>query len=162
MPSEATAEKEPHHQVTLIKPLFLLYTINTCLSVSFILSFATSVSSTPKCCYLLLAALCFWNLPTLTRDQEAFLFDPSFQTSGKRVNHDSPASGRKKKDFVFFSLFSKFLEKQRRVTWLMVFIHWSTECALKGNLEAVGVPTSVPVRVAHELLLAGHKYLDVR
>jgi len=36
-------------------------------------------------------------------------------------------------------------------------------CGLKGNLEeAVGVPTSVPVRVAHELLLAGHKYLDVR
>lgn len=105
MPSEATAEKEPHHQVTLIKPLFLLYTINTCLSVSFILSFATSVSSTPKCCYLLLAALCFWNLPTLTRDQEAFLFDPSFQTSGKRVNHDSPASGRKKKILFFFPLF---------------------------------------------------------
>ncbi|PQQ13458.1 thiosulfate sulfurtransferase 16 chloroplastic isoform X1 [Prunus yedoensis var. nudiflora] len=34
--------------------------------------------------------------------------------------------------------------------------------AQKGNLEAVGVPTSVPVRVAHELLQAGHKYLDVR
>ncbi|XP_037493055.1 thiosulfate sulfurtransferase 16, chloroplastic isoform X2 [Jatropha curcas] len=30
---------------------------------------------------------------------------------------------------------------------------------LRGNLE---VPTSVPVRVAHELLLAGHRYLDVR
>ncbi|KZV30043.1 thiosulfate sulfurtransferase 16, chloroplastic [Dorcoceras hygrometricum] len=25
-----------------------------------------------------------------------------------------------------------------------------------------GVPTSVPVRVAHELLLAGHRYIDVR
>ncbi|KAJ1403891.1 Rhodanese-like domain [Sesbania bispinosa] len=36
------------------------------------------------------------------------------------------------------------------------------ETALKGNLETIGVPTSVPVRVAHELLLAGHKYLDVR
>ncbi|XP_057994420.1 rhodanese-like domain-containing protein 15, chloroplastic [Hevea brasiliensis] len=33
---------------------------------------------------------------------------------------------------------------------------------LRGNLEAVGVPTSVPVRVARELLLAGHRYLNVR
>ncbi|XP_050228737.1 thiosulfate sulfurtransferase 16, chloroplastic-like [Mercurialis annua] len=32
----------------------------------------------------------------------------------------------------------------------------------RGYLEAVGVATSVPVRVAHELLLAGHRYLDVR
>ncbi|KAH7566208.1 hypothetical protein ACOSP7_022577 [Xanthoceras sorbifolium] len=32
----------------------------------------------------------------------------------------------------------------------------------RGNMEAVGVPTSVPIRVAHELLLAGHRYLDVR
>ncbi|KAM7257673.1 hypothetical protein ACFE04_013414 [Oxalis oulophora] len=32
----------------------------------------------------------------------------------------------------------------------------------KGNLEATGIPTSVPVRVAHELHLAGHRYLDVR
>ncbi|XP_016201414.1 thiosulfate sulfurtransferase 16, chloroplastic isoform X1 [Arachis ipaensis] len=36
------------------------------------------------------------------------------------------------------------------------------EAGLSGSLEAVGVPTSVPVRVAHELLLAGHRYLDVR
>lgn len=35
--------------------------------------------------------------------------------------------------------------------------------ALRGNLAAAtGVPTSVPVRVAHELLQAGHRYLDVR
>ncbi|XP_048501824.2 thiosulfate sulfurtransferase 16, chloroplastic-like [Beta vulgaris subsp. vulgaris] len=36
--------------------------------------------------------------------------------------------------------------------------------SMTGNLEAVstGSPTSVPVRVAHELLLAGHRYLDVR
>ncbi|KAL5557455.1 hypothetical protein UlMin_039691 [Ulmus minor] len=34
--------------------------------------------------------------------------------------------------------------------------------ALRGNLEATGVPTSVPVRVALELLQAGHRYLDVR
>ncbi|XP_065856834.1 thiosulfate sulfurtransferase 16, chloroplastic-like [Euphorbia lathyris] len=37
-----------------------------------------------------------------------------------------------------------------------------TKAGQKGNLEAVGVPTSVPVRVAHELLLAGHRFLDVR
>ncbi|KAK7265988.1 hypothetical protein RIF29_18625 [Crotalaria pallida] len=34
--------------------------------------------------------------------------------------------------------------------------------ALNGNMEATKVPTSVPMRVAHDLLLAGHKYLDVR
>lgn len=28
--------------------------------------------------------------------------------------------------------------------------------------STVAVPTSVPVRVAHELLQAGHRYLDVR
>ncbi|XP_052196398.1 thiosulfate sulfurtransferase 16, chloroplastic isoform X2 [Diospyros lotus] len=32
----------------------------------------------------------------------------------------------------------------------------------RGVESAAGVPTSVPVRVAHELLLAGHRYLDVR
>ncbi|KAJ9172605.1 hypothetical protein P3X46_015822 [Hevea brasiliensis] len=37
-----------------------------------------------------------------------------------------------------------------------------TKASLRENSEAVGVPTSVPVRVAHELLLAGHRYLDVR
>ncbi|GAV78578.1 Rhodanese domain-containing protein [Cephalotus follicularis] len=36
------------------------------------------------------------------------------------------------------------------------------KASLKGNLEAAGVPASVPVRVAHELLQAGHRYLDVR
>ncbi|CAJ1930573.1 unnamed protein product [Sphenostylis stenocarpa] len=41
------------------------------------------------------------------------------------------------------------------------FPSFRREVALKGNLEAV-VPTSVPVRVAYELLLAGHRYLDVR
>ncbi|XP_042506767.1 thiosulfate sulfurtransferase 16, chloroplastic [Macadamia integrifolia] len=30
------------------------------------------------------------------------------------------------------------------------------------NSESSGVPKSVPVRVAHELLQAGHRYLDVR
>lgn len=35
---------------------------------------------------------------------------------------------------------------------------------MTSNLEvtSTGAPTSVPVRVAHELLLAGHCYLDVR
>ncbi|KAF4350271.1 hypothetical protein F8388_017655 [Cannabis sativa] len=33
---------------------------------------------------------------------------------------------------------------------------------LRRNLEATRVPISVPVRVAHELLQAGHRYLDVR
>ncbi|KAK7406880.1 hypothetical protein VNO78_08515 [Psophocarpus tetragonolobus] len=42
------------------------------------------------------------------------------------------------------------------------FPNFRREVALKGNLEAVRVPTSVPVRVAYELLLAGHRYLDVR
>ncbi|KAK6127595.1 hypothetical protein DH2020_038656 [Rehmannia glutinosa] len=28
------------------------------------------------------------------------------------------------------------------------------------NVQSAGVPTSVPVRVAHELLQAGHHYLD--
>ncbi|OIV92667.1 hypothetical protein TanjilG_18018 [Lupinus angustifolius] len=40
--------------------------------------------------------------------------------------------------------------------------HTSTEASQNENLEAIKVPTSVPVRVAYELLLAGHKYLDVR
>ncbi|RDX71408.1 Rhodanese-like domain-containing protein 15, chloroplastic [Mucuna pruriens] len=42
------------------------------------------------------------------------------------------------------------------------FPNFRTEDGVKGNLEAVRVPTSVPVRVAYELLLAGHRYLDVR
>ncbi|EEF31635.1 thiosulfate sulfurtransferase 16, chloroplastic [Ricinus communis] len=41
-------------------------------------------------------------------------------------------------------------------------VSFCPKAGLRGNLEAVGVPTSVPVRVAHELLLAGHRYLDVR
>ncbi|KAL9678022.1 hypothetical protein QQ045_015860 [Rhodiola kirilowii] len=34
--------------------------------------------------------------------------------------------------------------------------------AMGRELESLGVPTSVPVKVAHELLQAGHRYLDVR
>ncbi|KAK3413727.1 thiosulfate sulfurtransferase 16, chloroplastic [Eucalyptus grandis] len=36
------------------------------------------------------------------------------------------------------------------------------KAALRSDLEAAGIPASVPVRVAHELLQAGHHYLDVR
>ncbi|KAB5556734.1 hypothetical protein DKX38_007643 [Salix brachista] len=32
----------------------------------------------------------------------------------------------------------------------------------RESLEATGIPTSVPVRVAHDLHQAGHRYLDVR
>uniref|UniRef100_A0A1D1ZEL5 Thiosulfate sulfurtransferase 16, chloroplastic n=1 Tax=Anthurium amnicola TaxID=1678845 RepID=A0A1D1ZEL5_9ARAE len=34
--------------------------------------------------------------------------------------------------------------------------------ATEGKPQAIQVPKSVPVRVAHELLQAGHRYLDVR
>ncbi|XP_042040193.1 thiosulfate sulfurtransferase 16, chloroplastic-like [Salvia splendens] len=34
--------------------------------------------------------------------------------------------------------------------------------AESGNVQSPAVPTSVPVRVANELLQAGHRYLDVR
>ncbi|KAK8517679.1 hypothetical protein V6N13_127837 [Hibiscus sabdariffa] len=37
-----------------------------------------------------------------------------------------------------------------------------TKAAVRGNVQVAGVPTSVPVRVAHELHQAGHRYLDVR
>ncbi|OAY57623.1 rhodanese-like domain-containing protein 15, chloroplastic [Manihot esculenta] len=36
------------------------------------------------------------------------------------------------------------------------------KAGLRRNSEAVGIPTSVPVRVAYELFLAGYRYLDVR
>ncbi|XP_058090767.1 thiosulfate sulfurtransferase 16, chloroplastic-like isoform X2 [Magnolia sinica] len=34
--------------------------------------------------------------------------------------------------------------------------------AVRRNPDVVGIPNSVPVRVAYELLQAGHRYLDVR
>ncbi|KAL1566647.1 Rhodanese-like domain-containing protein 15, chloroplastic [Salvia divinorum] len=34
--------------------------------------------------------------------------------------------------------------------------------AESGNVQSPAVPTSVPVRVANELLQAGHRYMDVR
>ncbi|KAK7252999.1 hypothetical protein RIF29_37359 [Crotalaria pallida] len=58
-----------------------------------------------------------------------------------------------------------FLKSHNRFTSITVepkFPKFRMEAALNGNMEATKVPTSVPVRVAHELLLAGHKYLDVR
>ncbi|KAF8043370.1 hypothetical protein BT93_A1650 [Corymbia citriodora subsp. variegata] len=36
------------------------------------------------------------------------------------------------------------------------------KATLRSDLETAGIPASVPVRVAHELLQAGHHYLDVR
>uniref|UniRef100_A0A2P2K0Q4 Uncharacterized protein MANES_01G151800 n=1 Tax=Rhizophora mucronata TaxID=61149 RepID=A0A2P2K0Q4_RHIMU len=36
------------------------------------------------------------------------------------------------------------------------------KAAHRESSEPIGVPTSVPVRVAHELVQAGHRYLDVR
>ncbi|XVF59857.1 hypothetical protein PTKIN_Ptkin07bG0309400 [Pterospermum kingtungense] len=41
-------------------------------------------------------------------------------------------------------------------------LSFCTKVAQRGNVQARGVPTSVPVRVAHELHQAGHRYLDVR
>ncbi|XP_021748000.1 thiosulfate sulfurtransferase 16, chloroplastic-like [Chenopodium quinoa] len=38
----------------------------------------------------------------------------------------------------------------------------SRRAGTTSNVEVTAAPTSVPVRVAHELLLAGHSYLDVR
>ncbi|GMH06591.1 hypothetical protein Nepgr_008431 [Nepenthes gracilis] len=38
----------------------------------------------------------------------------------------------------------------------------SLRTGARSNSESTGAPTSVPVRVAHELLQAGHRYLDVR
>ncbi|XP_061346073.1 thiosulfate sulfurtransferase 16, chloroplastic-like [Gastrolobium bilobum] len=52
--------------------------------------------------------------------------------------------------------------RRRSIAVQHKFPNFRMEAALNGNLEAIQVPTSVPVRVAHELLLAGHRYLDVR
>ncbi|XP_030523943.1 rhodanese-like domain-containing protein 15, chloroplastic [Rhodamnia argentea] len=38
----------------------------------------------------------------------------------------------------------------------------SPKATFRSGLEGDGIPASVPVRVAHELLQAGHHYLDVR
>ncbi|GFY87798.1 hypothetical protein Acr_05g0014370 [Actinidia rufa] len=44
-------------------------------------------------------------------------------------------------------------DRNLRLSWM---------ATVGGNVESAAVPTSVPVRVAHELLQAGHRYLDVR
>lgn len=44
----------------------------------------------------------------------------------------------------------------------MLMILCSGMAAESGNMQSSAAPTSVPVRVANELLQAGHRYLDVR
>ncbi|KGN48964.1 uncharacterized protein LOC101216776 isoform X1 [Cucumis sativus] len=55
------------------------------------------------------------------------------------------------------------LQRRRRDSAIS-YKHWSTSrnAVLREELEATAVPTSVPVRVALELLQAGQRYLDVR
>ncbi|WJX55852.1 hypothetical protein P8452_41574 [Trifolium repens] len=81
--------------------------------------------------------------------------------------HSSPLTLRKKTNITSSFSFIRSSNINMGHTSVIVqpkFSNFRTMCSLKGNLEdtIVGVPTSVPVRVAHELLLAGHKYLDVR
>ncbi|KAI8023116.1 hypothetical protein LOK49_LG03G01834 [Camellia lanceoleosa] len=40
-------------------------------------------------------------------------------------------------------------------------VSFSWMATVGGNVESAAVPTSVLVRVAHELLQAGHQYLDM-
>ncbi|XVE87496.1 hypothetical protein DITRI_Ditri18aG0122400 [Diplodiscus trichospermus] len=61
------------------------------------------------------------------------------------------------------SLFSVTVNPQRcRISVVRKKLSFCPKAALRGNVQSTGVPTSVPVRVAHELLQAGHRYLDVR
>ncbi|XP_022132527.1 thiosulfate sulfurtransferase 16, chloroplastic-like isoform X2 [Momordica charantia] len=55
------------------------------------------------------------------------------------------------------------LQRRRRDSALS-HKHWNTSrnAVLREEMEATAVPTSVPVRVALELLQAGQRYLDVR
>ncbi|XVF18103.1 hypothetical protein REPUB_Repub10bG0183000 [Reevesia pubescens] len=62
-------------------------------------------------------------------------------------------------------LFSLTVNPQRcRISVVRKNLRFCKKAALIGNVEATGVPlpTSVPVRVAHELHQAGHQYWDVR
>ncbi|XP_038881103.1 thiosulfate sulfurtransferase 16, chloroplastic isoform X2 [Benincasa hispida] len=56
------------------------------------------------------------------------------------------------------------LQRRRRRDSAVTHKHWTTSrnAVLREELEATVVPTSVPVRVALELLQAGQRYLDVR
>ncbi|KAL5099621.1 hypothetical protein RYX36_003948 [Vicia faba] len=79
--------------------------------------------------------------------------------------HPHPLNLRHKTNMTSFSFVrsSNFNKGQRSVVVRQKFLNFRMMCSLKGNLEeVVGVPSSVPVRVAHDLFLAGHKYLDVR
>ncbi|CAO2829480.1 unnamed protein product [Amaranthus hypochondriacus] len=61
----------------------------------------------------------------------------------------------------FLPIRCRFSQPQRRNSTY----YRSRRAGMTNNLEAMtttGAPTSVPVRVAHELLQAGHRYLDVR
>ncbi|RXH74953.1 hypothetical protein DVH24_029674 [Malus domestica] len=78
-------------------------------------------------------------------------------TSSAAIRHPSLLSH---KNLIHKSSFS--LNGKRLGTGLQNNFNFCVKVSQKRNLEAVGVPTSVPVRVAHELLQAGHKYLDVR
>lgn len=56
-------------------------------------------------------------------------------------------------------------QQQRNIGTQVVQVKcfWKSQnAAARNDVEAIGVPTSVPVRVAHELVQAGHRYLDVR
>ncbi|XP_004512234.1 thiosulfate sulfurtransferase 16, chloroplastic-like isoform X2 [Cicer arietinum] len=71
--------------------------------------------------------------------------------------HSCPLNLRQNRNITSFS----FNKGHRSVVVQPKFPNFQV-CGIKGNMEVVGIPTSVPVRVAHELRLAGHKYLDVR
>ncbi|XVF62253.1 hypothetical protein PTKIN_Ptkin08bG0202600 [Pterospermum kingtungense] len=55
-------------------------------------------------------------------------------------------------------------QRCRSVSVVRKKLNFCPKAALRENVQqqATGVPTSVPVRVAHELHQAGHRYLDVR
>jgi rhodanese-related sulfurtransferase len=91
----------------------------------------------------------------------------SFDVSAACFFHSRPLTLRKNTTITRFSFIksSNFNMGHTSVDIQPKSSNFRTKCSLKGNLEetvVIGVPTSVPVRVAHELLLAGHKYLDVR
>lgn len=98
----------------------------------------------------------FWNRWILASHGALVFLNSSFRTTGE-YSGNGEFDRRFRNWRLLFLLFSFFL------SWHFVsFELRSTKASLNGNLETVGVPTSVPVRVANELLLAGHRYLDVR
>ncbi|MED6193812.1 hypothetical protein PIB30_022860 [Stylosanthes scabra] len=91
---------------------------------------------------------CFSSLPSIL-----FLKSPSFSLALRSCSRPS---------FTMAINYQKGYISRSRSIGVEPKFPFRREASLSGNLEAVGVPTSVPVRVAHELLLAGHRYLDVR